>query len=354
MNEIVARRAAPMTHALEPTNMEEAIRFADLISRSDMVPAHFKGKPANILLAVQWGREIGLGPLQALNNIAVINGRPSLWGDAMMALVRGSGVCLYVRETMEGDGDTLTAVCRSRRKDDDGEHVTRFSVADAKKAGLWGKQGPWQQHPRRMLQMRARGFNLRDHFPDVLRGVISAEEAQDIPADPVRNQTTVSGIPPVARLDAFEQAFGQAATIDVELETDIETVPVERPPAPGPMEGRLPTAATSTPPADEERPSSPAPAAGGADIPAGAVSIDNTHWSPDRQWKTVPIWTAALLLHVKTLETEAALDALLANEEFDRQLNAARTRSLKHAQEVEDAIEDRRGWLAARAKDAAG
>jgi hypothetical protein len=70
--------------------------------------------------------------------------------------------------------------------------VVQFSVTDAKKAQLWGKGGPWSQYARRMLQMRARGFALRDAFPDVLRGLITAEEAQDYPTpEPVREPVVV-------------------------------------------------------------------------------------------------------------------------------------------------------------------
>jgi len=67
------------------------------------------------------------------------------------------------------------------RKDDPNPVLGQFSMADAARAGLKGKSGPWQQYPQRMLQMRARGFALRDAFPDVLRGLISAEVAMDIP-----------------------------------------------------------------------------------------------------------------------------------------------------------------------------
>jgi hypothetical protein len=82
---------------------------------------------------------------------------------------------------MSGEGDKLVATCTAIRVG--AEPVVRsFSVEDAKKAGLWGKAGPWQQYPKRMLQMRARGFAVRDAFPDVLRGLITAEEAADIPA----------------------------------------------------------------------------------------------------------------------------------------------------------------------------
>jgi len=168
---------------LQPQTFAELERFAERAAKSTLVPKDFIGRPDNIIIAVQWGHEIGLGPLQAMQNIAVINGRPAIWGDAMLALVRGSGVCAYVREASEGQGDNMVAVCRCARKGEEGETVVRFSVEDAKRAGLWGKGGPWQQYPRRMLQLRARGFALRDAFPDVLRGVISGEEAQDISAD---------------------------------------------------------------------------------------------------------------------------------------------------------------------------
>ena len=186
MNAIVQANSRTM---LEPRTFEEAMRFAGMLAKSTMVPKDFQNRPENVLVAVQWGREIGLGPLQALQNIAVINGRPSVWGDAMLALVRGSGLSASIKETIEGEGDAAVATCRVQRRDDPNEIVGTFSVADAKKAGLWGKAGPWQQYPRRMLQLRARGFALRDGFPDVLRGVISAEEAADMPADTFRGVT---------------------------------------------------------------------------------------------------------------------------------------------------------------------
>jgi len=168
------------------TDLGEIMEFARMLARSSMVPKDYQGRPENILVAVQWGREVGLGPLQALQNISVINGRPAIWGDAMLALVRGSSKCAYVNEAVEGEGDTMVASCRCARRDQQGEILGTFSVADAKKANLWGKQGPWTQYPKRMLQMRARGFALRDGFTDVLRGVISVEEARDIPAEPSR------------------------------------------------------------------------------------------------------------------------------------------------------------------------
>jgi len=160
---------------LSPQTFEQALTFADYLADSDLVPKDFKGKPANCLIAMQWGAELGLKPLQALQNIAVINGRAALWGDAVLALVRNSPVCEFVEEWDANE----TAHCKVKRKGEK-ETLVTFSMEDAKKAGLVGKQGPWTQYPKRMRQMRARAFALRDVFTDVLRGMAIAEEIMDI------------------------------------------------------------------------------------------------------------------------------------------------------------------------------
>lgn len=159
---------------LSPRSLEEALKFADYLADSELVPKDFKGKPGNVLVAIQWGMELGLKPMQAMQNIAVINGRPSLWGDAVLALVLASPVCEYVRETEENG----VAICRVKRRGDE-EHVQTFSDADAQKAGLIGKSGPWSQYPARMKKLRARAFALRDKFADVLKGIPIAEEVMD-------------------------------------------------------------------------------------------------------------------------------------------------------------------------------
>ena len=197
MNAIVkqpATRTAPAPVAvLRPTNFTELRDFAMVAARSGMVPQAYQNKPDAVIIAVQMGSELGLSPMQSLSNIAVVNGRPSVWGDAMPGLCRQSALCDDIEEWFEGDGETLVAHCKATRM---GKKPVsqQFGVADAKKAGLWGKGGPWTQYPRRMLQMRARGFALRDAFPDVLRGLISYEEAQDIPPDTFQG-TTIQATP---------------------------------------------------------------------------------------------------------------------------------------------------------------
>ncbi|APT60037.1 hypothetical protein RGI145_22390 [Roseomonas gilardii] len=181
MNALTTTRNSSLS--LTPGTMAEAMQLAEMLAASTLVPKDFQRNPSNIMVAIVWGSEIGLGALQALQGIAVVNGRPTIWGDAALALVRGHPACVSVREGVDGEGDARTGWCEVTRRGEEPQRRT-FSVDDAKKAGLWGKAGPWTQYPQRMLQLRARGFALRDVFPDALRGVITTEEARDTPAEP--------------------------------------------------------------------------------------------------------------------------------------------------------------------------
>jgi len=186
------------TFSLAPQNIEEALKFSDYLSKSTIVPKDFANNPGNILVAIQWGMELGLQPMQAMQNIAVINGRPALWGDAVIALVRSSPLCEYIYETDDGE----TATCRVKRRGEE-EQFRTFSQLEAKAAGLAGKQGPWTQYPKRMRQLRARAFALRDVFPDVLRGMPMAEELQDMPTERELNQAHVRKADEPKQLPAY-------------------------------------------------------------------------------------------------------------------------------------------------------
>jgi hypothetical protein len=165
------------TFSLTPTSITEAMSLAKMIADSDLAPKDFKGKAGNCLIAMQMGMEVGLSPMQAIQNIAVINGRPTIWGDASLALVQANPVCEYVIE--EWDEKTQTWTCRGKRKDRADEVSRTFSMADAKTAKLANKEGPWTNYPKRMIQMRARAFMLRDCFTDVLKGLAIREEVMD-------------------------------------------------------------------------------------------------------------------------------------------------------------------------------
>lgn len=165
---------------IAPQTLTEAMKFSEMVSNSSFCPAQMKGKAGDVMLAMSMGAEVGLSPLQAIQNISVINGRPCLWGDGALAVAMSSPSYVSHREWFEGtikEGN-LVAYCGVTRKNSE-EYIRAFSMDDAKKAKLWEKAGVWQQYPDRMLQMRARAFAIRDKFADALRGISIAEEVSD-------------------------------------------------------------------------------------------------------------------------------------------------------------------------------
>jgi hypothetical protein len=171
-------------------SLEDAFRFANAIVASGFAPRGME-KPEAVLVAIQLGAELGLTPMAALQNTAVINGRPAIYGDAALALVRASGLLESFNEEEVGEAgkDSFGIRVTATRRDGSKGSET-FTIGDAKAAKLWGKSGPWTDYPRRMLKFRARGFVLRDVFGDVLKGLRTAEEVRDYPEE--RNITPLS------------------------------------------------------------------------------------------------------------------------------------------------------------------
>lgn len=164
------RRGAMTISGLNPQTLDDVYRLAMAIAKSGLAPQMMR-TPEAITVAILTGLELGLPPMFALNKIAVINGRPTLWGDAIPGILWSRGFKL--REWMTD----RTAHCEVTRPD--GSVIERtFSESDAKAAKLWGKAGPWAQFPDRMLAMRARAFAARDGAADVLGGLYAAEEVQ--------------------------------------------------------------------------------------------------------------------------------------------------------------------------------
>lgn len=179
MSNAIATTQSKGGFLMDPQNLQEAMQLADMLANSNLVPRAYQGKAGDVLVACQWGSEIGLKPLQALQNIAVINNVPAVWGDALVALVRGSGLCEYIKQ--DWDAATKTATCRVKRNGEP-EEVRTFSEEDARLAGHIGKD-TYKKNLQRMLSIRARAFALRDVFADVLKGLKVAEEVEDYPAE---------------------------------------------------------------------------------------------------------------------------------------------------------------------------
>lgn len=169
------------TFSLTPTTLTEAMSLAKLMAESDLVPKDYRGKPGNVLIAVQMGHEVGLQPMAAVQTIAVINGRPSLFGDSGKAILLAAG-CIIEEDDAAQVRKTGVGRCKITRPGRPPVERT-FSKDDAKQARLLGKEGPWSQYPERMLAWRAFWFAARDAAADLLKGLAGAEEVRDIPPE---------------------------------------------------------------------------------------------------------------------------------------------------------------------------
>lgn len=192
------------------------------------------------MATISYGKALGLTPEMSLTHCMNVNGHMSIYGDAINAIIYSSG--LLKRKTEYFDEETMTAVCIIERKDIAGEETRTFSFEDAKIAGLWGK-GVWRQYPKRMAQMRARGFAYRDVFPDLLHGMITTEEAMDmqlsgaggysdvvavakvkkvVPAEPVK-----SGVKAIPQKPAVSMTVNDFMSID-DVREGLQTVTSEK------------------------------------------------------------------------------------------------------------------------------
>jgi len=169
--------ALSASNGIQIKTFEDALKLAEYIAKSPFKPKGFENA-GDVLIALQCGMELGLPPLAGLQNIAVINGRPGIYGDAALAVVRASGLLEQYKEEIVGEGDEKGVKVTVKRRNFEPATET-FTVKDAKTAGLWDKAGPWKQYPKRMLMFRARGFLLRDQFGDVLKGFRTTEELAD-------------------------------------------------------------------------------------------------------------------------------------------------------------------------------
>ena len=180
-----ARAPKRSPRAITPEYVEALRLYAEVLYKGGLVPANkqMTPRPETLAALIEVGRDVGLPATQAISWIMIVGGRSSIWGDAGMALILASGLLEYREEWYEGtEGEDDYAACfKVKRVGAKQERVSRFSVADARRAELWGKKGPWTTYPYRQLMWRAKGFACRDEFPDVLCGLYFTEELLDFP-----------------------------------------------------------------------------------------------------------------------------------------------------------------------------
>lgn len=197
----IQRRADMAVDPFEPQDWKGLLELASMISKTAFAPKDFIGKPEACAIAMLYGKQLGVPALQAIQNICVINGRPSAYGDLFWAIILSHP---ELEDVVEKDEDTKAYVKLTRRGRTPKE-VT-FTKQDAITAGLWDKPGPWKNYPKVMLLWRARTNAARALFADALKGVTSSFEAED--SGPI-----IEGQPMVSMAEVDQQTTTPAAKI---------------------------------------------------------------------------------------------------------------------------------------------
>lgn len=158
--------------------MTDRIEHAKIVAQSSLIPAEYRGKPADIVWAMDIGDALGVPYTQVMQSMVVARGKMTMSADLMGAVVRRAGHKLRLRE----DGDSVTADL-IRADDPDYTFTVTWDKAKAQAAGLWGSRGPWQQYPRQMLRARAITEVCRQGASDALAGTVyTPEELESAPA----------------------------------------------------------------------------------------------------------------------------------------------------------------------------
>lgn len=224
-----------MRQGVSISNYSEAMQMAALVHASGLAPKSLD-TPQKVAVAMLMAVEVGLPVITGLQNIAVINGKAGVWGDAILSLVRASGQMEpgYPKEKETGTPftDSWTFHCIVKRKG--GEEVTgSFSWAEAKRAGFDNPQlrgggkdtySPWTRFPRRMMQWKARQWVYRDEFGDILRGMRMAEELHDI----VDLEPSMNGQYVAPEVQPPTEPQGDRPDFDSLLPPDVDKTMVER------------------------------------------------------------------------------------------------------------------------------
>jgi len=154
----------PVTLAGPQTDLDTAYRLAKNLATSNLIPQDLKGKPSDVLVILLYGQELGLAPMQAIQTIDVMKGRPQLRANLWVALTRKAGHKARVIEETE-----TSCTFRIIRNDDPEPHIVTYTLDDAKKAGLLSNSN-YTKNPKAMLYARAASTCCRRACPEVALG----------------------------------------------------------------------------------------------------------------------------------------------------------------------------------------
>jgi hypothetical protein len=170
--------------------MAPAAELAKVIAATEFVPKAMRHNPAVITAAILHGDEVGLGPMQSLAKIRMIDGQPTIAAEAQRALILARGHKLWPEEYT-----TTRVTWAGRRVDDDVTARVTWTMDNARTAGLAGRPS-WRAYPRAMLSARASAELARAIFADVIGGLLATEELEDAGLPPEAGDAGVAAIAP--------------------------------------------------------------------------------------------------------------------------------------------------------------
>jgi len=178
---MTVRDSSEMAMYMDSALFAQAQRAAKLLSEAgEMVPAHFRGKPGAVFVVLELAQRVKLSPILLLQNIYLVHGTPGLSSQLVRAMLHGSGLFDALSWRFEGEGMARTCTCFAKRKDDGSLKESICSMKMANDEGWINKNGSkWKTMPDRMLKYRSSAFFARDHCPEVLLGLSTADELSD-------------------------------------------------------------------------------------------------------------------------------------------------------------------------------
>lgn len=184
------------TAIMNPKAMNHLVKIAKTLSNSSILPAQYRGNVANCFVACEMAARMDVSPLFVMQNLHVIDGRPSWSSSACIALINGCGLFRDVRFNMVGEMGTPSRGCYvTAVRVDTGEKVqgTTVTIQLAIDEGWMERKGSkWKTMPEQMLKYRAAAFFARIECPNVLMGFMLDDESRDIGSSENNEKVKVS------------------------------------------------------------------------------------------------------------------------------------------------------------------
>lgn len=195
--------------AIVPTTVAEVQTLAELIGKSALLPDALRGKPADIIMSIMAGAELGLPPFASIRGVHIVSGKPILAAATMVGIVLGSGLAEYFSQV---DATPTSVTFETKRRGAPAPQRCTWTIDDAKRAGI--HKNTWLLYPRQMLAARASAELARSAYPDVCAGVYDPDEVaagpqpvdspryEHAPDDGIIDAEIVGESSPLADIDA--------------------------------------------------------------------------------------------------------------------------------------------------------